>query len=59
MLFPGWIAPSPVLRSPRLVALSSIVVGVTVLLMAAYSGDIPYYWVKIRAAEQRGIGKAG
>jgi hypothetical protein len=39
--------------------LLSVVVGVTVLIMAAYAGDIRYYRTKIRAAEKRGIGEAG
>lgn len=39
--------------------LSSMVVGVAVLIMAAYAGDIPHYRAKIRAAERRGIGEAG
>ena len=39
--------------------LLSVVVGVTVLIMAAYANDIRYYRSKIRAAEKRNIAKAG
>lgn len=39
--------------------LLSVVVGVTVLIMAAYANDIGYYRAKIRAAEKRGVGEVG
>lgn len=39
--------------------LLSVVVGVTVVMMAAYANDIRYYRRKIRAAERRGLGEAG